>query len=201
MVSDQELAKAAAVLAAGRAAVFPTDTVYGLGVAVGSAPSPDEIYRIKRRDPDKAVPWLVGGRSALALYGRDVPDYAWRLAEEFWPGPCTLIVHASDAVPAPFAAQDATIALRMPDDECALRLIGRVGFPLATSSANIQGCPPPQAATQVDPLVASAAAAFIGDDRLRSGVSSTVVDCTGDSPRILRVGDISAAGVERAAFG
>lgn len=200
MASAEDIAKAAAVLATGKAVVFPTDTVYGLGVAVGLSPSPDEIYRIKRRDADKAIPWLVGSASALSLYGRDVPEYAIRLAEAFWPGPCTLIVRAASNVPAAFAAQDATLAMRMPDDGCALDLIRRVGFPLAVSSANIQGCPPPRILAEVDPRVASEAAALIGDDRPRTGISSTVVDCTGPRPRLLREGELSAADIERAAF-
>ncbi len=201
MVSEEQIGKAASELALGRAVVFPTDTVYGLGVAIGPAAVPDEIYRIKRRDLDKAIPWLVGSRADLVRFGHEVPAYARRLAEAFWPGPCTLIVRAARGVPVAFVAQDGTVALRMPDDECALRLIERTGFPLATSSANIQGCPPPQVASQVDPRIASQAAAVIGDDVPRAGVSSTIVDCTADAPRVVRMGGLSVADIERACVG
>lgn len=198
MASEDAFRAVAASLSAGRAVVFPTDTVYGIGVAVGLAPSPAEIYAVKRRDPEKAIPWLVGRPAAISFYGSDVPDYAKRLAEEFWPGPLTLIVKAAANVPAAFAAENGTLALRMPDDETALSLMERVGFPLATSSANLQGHTPPRKFSEVDPAVLSAVGASMGDDELRSGISSTIVDCTGESPVLVREGTVSRADIERA---
>jgi L-threonylcarbamoyladenylate synthase len=198
-VHIEGFSRAVAVLSAGRAAVFPTDTVYGIGVAVGLASSPHEIYEVKHRDPDKAIPWLVGNRGALKLYGDHVSPYAVALAERFWPGPLTLIVPAADNVPAAFAGPDRTIAIRMPDDAVALALIDAVGFPLATSSANLQGEKPPRSFADVNPQVAQAVAVAIGDDAPRSGISSTIVDCTGDAPRITRLGAITEHEVEEVA--
>lgn len=191
----------AAALKAGRAAVFPTDTVYGIGVAVTRASSPREIYVAKRRDLGKAIPWLVDGRTALNVFGSDAPAYAFALADAFWPGPLTLIVPASGGVPRPFGAEDRTVALRMPDDATALELIARAGCPIATSSANFQGHVPPQAFADIDPAFLSGVAAACGDDRPRSGVSSTIVDCSGGAPRIVRVGTISEADVAGAVRG
>lgn len=193
MVDDAAMSSAVTALAVGRPVVFPTDTVYGIGVAVGLAPSPAPIFEAKRRDPDKAIPWLVGNKGALSLYGREVSEFARVLAESFWPGPLTLIVRAGDNVPAAFRAGDGTIALRMPNDPVALALIERVGFPLATSSANLQGEAPPRTRDDVNPELAAQVAVVLGDDVPRSGVSSTVVDCTHDHPQILRTGAITAA--------
>lgn len=193
MVDEAEFSKAAAALAAGKPVVFPTDTVYGVGVAVGLAPSPDAIYTVKHRDPDKAIPWLVGSKGALTLYGRDVSQLALDMAATFWPGPLTLIVKAADNVPPAFRAEDGTIALRMPNDPVALALIERVGFPLATSSANLQGGKPPRSASEINPQLAESVGAVLGDHVPRSGVSSTIVDCTHEHPQVLRTGAIAAA--------
>ena len=193
MQNDEMLSKATAALAAGQAVVFPTDTVYGIGVAVGLSLSPQAIFQAKRRDADKAIPWLVGNKGALSLYGRDVSQLAIDMAGQFWPGPLTLIVKAADNVPAAFRAQDGTIALRMPNDPVALALIERVGFPLATSSANFQGAKPPKTQRDIDPDFAAQVSVVLGDDVPRSGVSSTIVDCTQEHPQILRAGDITAA--------
>ena len=195
MGSKSTFEQVAATLLAGKAAVFPTDTVYGIGVAVGIAPTPQEIYGVKLRDSGKAVPWLVENPNALDEYGRDVPDYARGLAEEYWPGPLTIIVPAADSVPVAFAGPRRTIALRMPDDQTALALIAAVGRPLATSSANLQGHTPPQLFSQVDEAVLSQVEAAIGDDVARSGLSSTIVDCIGPTPVVLRVGSVSEADV------
>lgn len=193
MVEEQEMAKAVAALTAGQPVIFPTDTVYGIGVAVGLASSPQAIYADKKRDANKAIPWLVGSPSALTRYGRDVSQLAHDMVSQFWPGPLTLIVKAGDNVPEAFRGANDTIALRMPNDPIALSLIDRVGFPLATSSANFQGEKPPQTLAGVNAEFASQVPVVLGDDVPRSGVSSTIVDCTGDHPQILRVGAITAA--------
>ena len=165
MVDDAQLSKAVAALTAGKPVVFPTDTVYGIGVAVGLACSPEAIFIDKRRDPDKAIPWLVGSPAALARYGRDVSQLAHDMVSQFWPGPLTLVVKAGDNVPEAFRGANDTIALRMPNDPVALELIDRVGFPLATSSANFQGKKPPQTLADVDPEFAAQVPVVLGDHR------------------------------------
>lgn len=191
MKQSDTIEKTAAALAAGKPVVFPTDTVYGIGVAVGLAKTPQVLFDIKRRDADKAIPWLVGKKSALSLYGRDVPAYALAAAEAYWPGPLTLIVKAAANVPEAFRAENGTIALRMPDDPVALALIDRVGFPLATSSANFQGEHPAHTFDEVDRALVGLVAAALGDGSPRSGISSTVVDCTGSRPFVLRRGAVT----------
>ena len=186
--SVDEVAEA---LRAGRAAVFPTDTVYGIGVAVTRAPSPIEVYDAKRRDHDKPLPWLVDGLTALDIFGREVPSYAYDLAREFWPGQLTLIVSAGGGVPREFGSENRTVALRVPNDATALKLIASVGCPIANSSATFQGHTPPQSYADIDPAFLAQLAASCGDDEPRSGISSTIVDCTGPNPRIVRVGSIT----------
>lgn len=213
--------EAARALAAGNAVIFPTDTVFGLGVSVSAAPAPQLLYDLKHRDAGKPVAWLVEGPEALDVYGRDVPAYARHLAETFWPGGLTLVVRASDAVPAAFQSPAGTIGLRMPASEAALGLIRAAGCPLAVTSANLSGAADTARAEDLDrALVArtaglylpggvaaagiasgcaeatpSASARFAAGDRLvpppASGTASTVLDCTGEAPRVLRAGALT----------
>ena len=191
MTQQSTFERAVAMLTAGRPVVFPTDTVYGIGVPVALSPTPHVLYKIKQRDSDKAIPWLVGRETALNLYGRDVAPYVFTLAHTFWPGPLTIIVKAADNVPKAFQAENGTIALRMPNDDLALKLINTVGFPLATSSANLQGEKPPATLAEVDERILSQVSAYIGDDDPREGVSSTVIDCSGEEIRVLREGPLT----------
>lgn len=217
------LEEATRALAVGSAVVFPTDTVFGLGVSVSAAPGPQLLYDLKHRDAGKPVAWLVEGPEALDVYGRDVPAYARRLVETFWPGGLTLVVRASDAVPAAFQSPAGTIGLRMPASEAALGLIRAAGCPLAVTSANLSGAADTARAEDLDrALVARTAGVYLSDDSLShsaatgtagdsdapsasarfaagdrlvpppaSGTASTVLDCTGEAPRVLRAGALT----------
>lgn len=180
--------KVIAALKAGHAAIFPTDTVYGLGVAVRHAQTPQEVFDLKRRDPGKPIAWLVGGVEDLDRYGADVSAEARRLAEENWPGALTVIVKASDEVPRAFQSQQETIGLRMPDNETTVALVREVG-PLATSSANLSGAPVPHSFADIDPELLAAAPAFEGDAP-GSGTASTVIDCSQGKTVVIRQGGI-----------
>ena len=190
--------KAVAALKRGEAVVFPTETVYGLGVSVEAAASPDVLYALKERDRGKPISWLVGRADDLDRYGSHVPELARRLAQAYWPGPLTLIVEAGDAVPAAFRSAAGTIGLRMPDNETALQLIEAAGCPLATTSANISGLQAPGAFDALDPDLAARVGVVVPDDADddKSGVASTVLDCTAAAPRILREGAVTEADIQ-----
>lgn len=193
--------EAACALKRGQAVVFPTDTVYGLGVSIRAAAGPDALYALKERDRGKPIAWLVGSPDDLDRYGADVPDFARAAAVRFWPGPLTLVVRASKAVPPAFRSDAGTVGLRMPGNARALALIQAAGCPLATTSANISGHPAPRSLAAVDPALASRAAAVLADDADvhdagKSGVASTVLDCTGPRPRVLREGAITLSDIE-----
>lgn len=190
--------EAIAALKRGEAVIFPTETVYGLGVSVEAAASPDVLYDLKERDRGKPISWLVGGVDDLDRYGAHVPDLARRLARAYWPGPLTLVVEAGEAVPAAFRSQAGSIGLRMPDNEAALELIEAVGCPLATTSANISGIQAPAAFGALDPDFAARVDVMVPDDvdDDKSGVGSTVLDCTGAAPRILREGAVTEADIQ-----
>lgn len=179
----------AKALVAGQAVVFPTDTVFGLGVSVAHAQTPEVLYALKERDRGKPIAWLVGSAADLAVYGKDVPAWAHSLADTFWPGALTLVVRATDEVPTAFQSEAGTIGLRMPDAPCVLQLIEQVGSPLATTSANKSGAADVVSYDALDPVIAARVAAVLpGWDVSAQGVSSTVIDATGESPHILRAG-------------
>lgn len=199
---DQAIERAAVALRQGKPVAFPTDTVYGVGVAVEHATGPQVLFRLKRRDEGKPVAWLVGSPDDLSRYGESVPDYALRLAQAFWPGGLTLVVRASERVPAAFRSAAGTIGLRMPNSAMALDLIRAAGCPLATTSANFSGAPAPRIFEEVDPsfacevgLLLPPAGETYGNtaSSAATGVASTVLDCAGPAPAILREGGITAA--------
>ncbi len=196
LMFEENFSAVVSALAAGDPAIFPTDTVMGLGVAVCAADGPDVLYDLKNREHNKPIAWLVANRESLDYYGENVPAYAHVLAQAYWPGALTLIVKASAAVPARYASKDGAIGLRMPARDLTLALIRAVGCPVATTSANISGMGAPADSREVDAqLVARVGAVLADDDEPRSGVASTVVDCTQDTPRILREGSITHAQV------
>lgn len=190
--------EAIAALRRGEPVIFPTETVYGLGVSVEAAASPEVLYDLKERDRGKPVSWLVGGVDDLDRFGVRVPDLARRLARAYWPGPLTLVVEAGGAVPAAFRSAAGSIGLRMPDNDTALELIEAVGCPLATTSANISGLQAPGAIDALDPRLAARVGVIVADDGDgdKSGVASTVVDCTVDPPRIVRAGAVTEAHIQ-----
>lgn len=196
-VTESHIDRGVAILTAGLPLIFPTDTVYGLGVAVGIVESPEILYDIKQRDHGKPVAWLVAKPESLNLYGKDVSDYVFDIARWFWPGPLTIVVKAASNVGKSFCADDGTIALRMPRNEVALALIERTGMPLATTSANVSGQKPPKAFDEIDVQLLERVPLALRDDKEKIGVASTVIDCTSEYPRMLREGDISFGEIRR----
>ena len=190
---EEELIRRAAGFALqGATLVFPTDTVYGVGVAVLPGGSPKDIYTIKERDPHKAVPWLVAGTEDLETYGKDVPDYARELASRFWPGALTLVIKASKSVPPAFKADDGSIALRAPKSPIALALIRELGLPIATSSANAQGKKPAVSLQDLDHELFLRIGCAIDGGACPTKTASTIVSCLGERPYIVREGALTA---------
>lgn len=187
------LEDAALALADGRPCIFPTDTVYGVGVAVHAASGPDALFAIKQRDAGKPIAWLVGSIDDLQRYGKNLPSAVCQLVQRFWPGSLTVIVEASDSVPVSYRSESGTIGLRMPANETTLALIRRVGSPLATTSANISGRAAVSRFESLDAKLLARVGCALRDpiESLHSGVASTVVDCTGGGLRVIREGGIS----------
>ncbi len=170
--------EAAALLKTGRPVIFPTDTVCGLGLCPAFAASPAELFALKGRDEGKPVAWLVSGADAL---------------DEWGPGALTLVVRAAPRVPAPFASAAGTIGLRMPASPTVLALMEALGAPLATTSANLSGASAVACVNEVDRTLTArvpVVAPLAGERPAPGAAASTVVDCTGAAPVVLRQGPV-----------
>lgn len=199
IIRDFQLDEAARHLKNGDPVIFPTDTVCGIGVAVQCADSPQKLYELKSRTTEKPIAWLVGSLEDITKYGSGVPAYAQRLADAFWPGPLTLIVKASDVVPEQFRSAAGTLGMRMPQSDVALELIRRTDSPLATTSANVSGAGDAVDVGNIDetllsnvPYVLYMYGSSAKPSASSSGIASTVIDCTEESPKILREGSITS---------
>jgi tRNA threonylcarbamoyl adenosine modification protein (Sua5/YciO/YrdC/YwlC family) len=181
------LCPAVEALKAGEAVVFPTDTVYGLGVAVTASGNAHKVFKLKGRDREKPVAWLVESTEAIARYAADISHKALDLAAAYLPGALTLVLKAGRDVPEGFAAADGTIALRVPDHPVALAVLAELRVPIAASSANLQGQPPALSVESLDAAIAAKAAVVV-DAGAVPGVPSTILSCVGDDPTLLRAG-------------
>jgi release factor glutamine methyltransferase len=183
---------AATVLRDGGIIVFPTETVYGLGALADSKFGPHEIFEVKVRPADMPIPLLVETEDALDTWGVDVPEYAHALAREFWPGAVTLVVKASEKVPRDFRAPNGTIGIRSPNHEVVMELIQAAGGPIFATSANTHGNPAPGSFEEVEQRIISHADVALDGGETEHQQASTVVDCTGPEPTIIREGAVSA---------
>lgn len=189
--ADEALDATCDALRKGGVAVFPTDTVYGIGLCVSAYPDgPERLFEIKKRDHAKKIPLLVPSADALGEYGRDVNARAYALARAFWPGGMTLIVKASDKVPAAYQGDNGTVALRVPGPSIALDILSRLGEAMAVTSANTSGLPAPADGMQIEEEIARQVDAVICAGATRCGEASTIVDCTRETPYIVRVGAV-----------
>jgi L-threonylcarbamoyladenylate synthase len=195
---------AAAVLNVGGLVAFPTETVYGLGADACNGAAVARIYSVKGRPADHPLIVHVPSMDGLGDWASDVPPYAIALARAYWPGPMTLVVRRSDLAGDFVTGGQDTVGVRVPNHPVALGLLEAFeragGKGVAAPSANRFG--------NVSPTTAQAVAAELGNyladgDQILDGgpcdvgVESTIIDCTGDLPKILRPGAITVEMIEQ----
>jgi L-threonylcarbamoyladenylate synthase len=181
--------RALEILRDGGLVAFPTDTVYGVGGLAFSATAVDELYLVKGRSIEKAIPILLGSIDQLSLVASEINNLARRLVERFWPGPLTLVLPRHPNLP-PNLSPYPTVGVRMPDHPDVLALLNRSG-PLAVTSANLSGGQNTLTAQEVFSQLNERIPLILDGGQTPGGQPSTVVDCTGDEPIILRPGPIS----------
>lgn len=194
----QAFAHAVQLLRAGQVIAFPTDTVYGIGADGFNEHAIEQLFVVKERERGKAIPYLLADASDLAQVAREIPRAAHLLAENFWPGGLTLVVPASARVPKILIAGGETIAVRVPNHPTTRALIAELGAPLAATSANISGGENPANAHDVLAQLDGRLPLILDGGATRGNIPSTVVDVTTDPPKVLRVGVIAVAEIERA---
>lgn len=175
---------------------FPTDTVYGVGALVSRPDAIQRLYLVKGRAAGKAIAVLVGRVADLANVAGELSPAAQILARHFWPGPLTLVLTKHPALPAAISPLP-TVGVRQPDHPITGALLEQVG-PMAVTSANRSGEANSLTAADVLAQLAGRIELILDGGRVPGGVPSTVVDCTGAAPRVLREGPVTAAAIAAA---
>jgi len=186
--------RALEVLERGGLVVFPTDTVYGLGALAFDAVAVESIYLAKDRPVEKAIPILIGGPEDLDKVTTEIPPIAAKLAARFWPGALTLVVPKHPDLPDVVSAAS-TVGVRVPDHPVARALL-RVAGPMAVTSANISGEASPKTAEEVSRQLNGRIPLILDGGEAPGGVPSTVVNCLGTEPVILREGPVSMKDIQ-----
>lgn len=195
--------EATRVLTAGGLIAIPTDTVYGIAVALATPGGIERLFAAKSRPPDKAIALLIADVAQASEIG-EMTAAATALATAFWPGGLTLVVprRTDRALSAALTGGDLapgaipTVGLRVPAHD-APRALARALGPLPTTSANRSGEPEARDAAEIEALLGQAVDLILDGGPSRGGPASTVVDCTGPKPEIRRAGAISAEEIAR----
>ena len=188
---DGELLEAAEILRSGGLVAFPTETVYGLGANALDEAAAKKIYAAKGRPSDNPLIAHISSMEELPALVREIPEAGRKLAEKYWPGPLTMIFPKKDVVPYGTTGGLDTVAVRMPSDPVANRLIKLAGIPVAAPSANTSGRPSPTRAEHVIEDMDGKIEMILDGGQVGIGVESTIVDVSGDVPTLLRPGAIT----------
>ena len=184
------LAAAVGAVRRGLLVVLPTDTVYGIGVDAFDAEGVQRLLDAKGRGRDMPPPVLVSATTTLEALATDLPGWVEGLIEHFWPGPLTIVCRQQPSLRWDLGETRGTVAVRMPDDEAALELLGSTG-PLAVSSANVTGEPAATDADEAERMLGDSVEVVLDDGPSPGTTASTILDCTGKRPRILRAGALT----------
>ncbi len=193
----ETIARAAALLRSGALVAFPTETVYGLGADATSDDAVAGIFDAKQRPTfNPLIIHVTDIRAASAIV--DFTESAHRLADAFWPGPLSLVLPRKDTSTVSLLASAGldTIAVRVPDQPTAQALLAASGIPIAAPSANASGKISPTRAAHVAESLGDVVALIVDDGPCPIGVESTVVDCSGAAPVLLRPGGITLEQIE-----
>ena len=194
-----EVSRAAALLRAGELVAFPTETVYGLGADASNPLAIARIFAAKGRPADHPLIVHLPDVSHLERWAVEIPEVAGKLAAAFWPGPLTLILKRHPSVLDALTGGQDTVGLRVPNHPLALQLLrefdGANGGGLAAPSANRFGRVSPTTAAHVREELGDAVAMIVDGGPCAVGIESTILDLSGDDPRILRPGMLDAAAI------
>lgn len=193
----QALAEALRLLRVGRLVAMPTDTVYGLCTHGLMPAAIKRIFAAKDRSTEKAIPLLLADTPQMEEVAQGIPDLAYGLAEEFWPGGLTIVLFRKSHVPDILTGGGPTVALRVPDHPLPRELIQKLGAPLAATSANRSGGPEPLTAQDVNQQIGKSIHLILDGGPAPGGIPSTVVDLTSRPPRVLRQGAVSRQAIVR----
>ncbi len=196
-IDETQIRRAGDILKEGGLVAFPTETVYGLGGNALDAQASAKIYAAKGRPSDNPLIIHIADWDAIYKIASEIPAEAKKLADAFWPGPLTMILKKSDAVPMATTGGLDTVAIRMPSNEVARALIRAGGGYVAAPSANTSGRPSPTCAAHVAQDLGEKIEMIIDGGNANIGLESTIVDLTEGKPTILRPGYINQEMLEQ----
>ena len=196
-ISANDLHLAAQALCSGQLVVFPTDTVYGVAALAQDEDAVRSLYQAKSRPAQMAIPVMVASPHLVPTIALPQPGF-WVLAERFWPGPLTIILPKTSALPDIVTARGDTVGLRIPDHPLALDLLRLVAAPLAVTSANRSGEAPARTAAEAGEQLDGRVSIIVDGGLAPGGQPSTVVDLTSNPARILRPGPIRLSAIAEA---
>ena len=206
--TQEAINKAARALIDGHLVAFPTETVYGLGADANNSKAVARIYEVKARPTDHPLIVHISSINQIGKWARDIPDYAITLARKFWPGPMTLILKRSDLAKNFITGDQEYVGLRVPSHSLALALLTQFeslgGEGVAAPSANRFGAVSPTTSLAVDEEIGknlNQEDLILDGGACSIGLESTIIDCTGKSPSILRPGAITLEMVEESVDG
>jgi L-threonylcarbamoyladenylate synthase len=179
------------ILRSGGVIVFPTDTFYGLGGDGFSPAAIRRIFNLKSRDASRPLLVLVSDLEMVRRLARDIPPVFWKIAEEFWPGPLTIALRASAAVPGELLGGGESLAVRLPAVPWLRELVREAGIPVIATSANISGEGEISAAARAQRIFDGRVELIVDGGMTPGGAPSTVLDLTAEPPRIVREGAVS----------
>ena len=185
------IAEAAAAIRRSELVVLPTDTVYGIAADAFNPAAINLLLAAKGRGRDMPVPVLVSSRAMLEAVVNEVTDDAGKLVEAFWPGALTLVLRETPHLAWDLGEARGTVAVRMPDHALATALIEQTG-PLGVSSANRSGQEPATTAMAARLQLGASVSVYLEAGPSEASVPSSIVDLTGESPRLLRAGALDA---------
>jgi L-threonylcarbamoyladenylate synthase len=198
-----EIKKAAKALKDGHLVAFPTETVYGLGADATNQNAVSRIYSVKSRPTNHPIIVHVSMIKKLDTWAVNIPDYAWQLAEKFWPGPMTLILKRSGVAKDFITGAQDSVGIRVPSHPLALRMLTEFesigGLGVVAPSANIFGAVSPttldDVRIEIGDFLESKDLLMDGGD-CTVGIESSIIDCTGRFPRVLRPGAVTITMIE-----
>lgn len=187
---ESGLSAAVAAVRRGRLVLLPTDTVYGIGADAFDPEAVNRLLQAKGRGREMPPPVLISTSTTLSALTAEVPSWVEGLVAHFWPGPLTLVCRQQPSLRWDLGEARGTVAVRMPDDDGALDLLGRTG-PLAVSSANLTGEPAALDADAAEAMLGEAVEVVLDGGASPGQVASTILDVTSPTPRVLREGAVS----------
>ncbi|MBF5058850.1 L-threonylcarbamoyladenylate synthase [Candidatus Neptunochlamydia vexilliferae] len=197
--ANHHLEAAARKLQQGGLVAFPTETTYGLGAIILNVPAIERLFAAKGRPADRSLPVQVANIEQVKFVAKDLPSEVFALAKRFLPGPLTLVLKKHPNLCSKVTAGKETVAIRIPSDPIALRLIELTGCPLAVPSANQSGKPSPTTAAHVLEDLNGLIEGIVDGGETELGIETTILSLEDPmKPTILRVGAISQKEIEEA---